>query len=261
MKRLIIIVVSLWLTSMVVPGFGQEYKKQIGTDQQVQLILNKGKIKVEGYNGKEIAIKAIHYEQPPKRAKGLRPLYNNAQDNTGIGLSVTEKAGAILIQEASKEGEYIIRLPENIRLSVEQLNWGGEDIEVRNMKSEIEVKAKNANVRLLDVEGPIVANSTSGEIEIVYSSLKPDVANLISVVSSEVDITLPANSKASLKLKSITGEIYTDLDMQMKQQEKDGKQMRYVGGGKTIEGTINGGGSTEVSIQTVSSNIYLRKAQ
>lgn len=261
MKRLIIIIVSFWLASMALPGFGQEYSKTINADQQVQLLLNQGKIKVEGYDGNEISITALNYEQPPERAKGLRPLYNNAQDNTGIGLSVTEEAGAIVIQEASKEGEYVIRLPQNVRLSIEQLNWGGEDIEVRNMKSEIEVKAKNADVKLMDVEGPIIANSTSGEIEIVYSNIKPDAINLISVVSSEVDVTLPATSKATFTLKSVTGEIYTDLDLQLKQQEKDGQQMRYIAGGQTIEGTTNGGGGAEVSIQTVSSNIYLRKAQ
>ncbi len=259
MKRIVII--GIWLAGLALPGFAQEFTKSISNGQQVQVWLNHGDMEIEGYNGNELKITALNYEQPPERAKGLKPLYNSAQDNTGIGLSVTEEEGALRIQEASgRGGKYVIRIPQNARLSVEQLNWNGQDIEVKNMKNEIEIKAKNAGIRLEAVEGPIIANNTSGEISIVYSALKPDAANMISVISSDVDITLPASSKASFQLKSISGEIYTDLDIQLKETEKEGTKMRHLGGGQTIEGTTNGGG-TEVNISAISSNIYLRKAQ
>lgn len=260
MKRLIII--SFWLAALALPGYAQEYSKRISADQQVKVLLNRGDMKVEGYNGNEVKITAHDYEQPPERAKGLKPLYNSAQDNTGIGLSVVEEGGALVIQEASGQGgEYILRLPENVRLSIEQLNWQGQRIDVRNMKNEIEVKAKNADIHLRGVQGPIFANSTSGEINIVYSALKKDAVNMISAVSSEVDITLPANSKATYLLKSITGEIYTDLDLQLKQSGGNDNELRRIGGGQNIEGSTNGGGGAELSINTISSNIYIRKAQ
>lgn len=260
MKRLIII--SFWLAGLALPGYAQEYSKRISENQQVKILLNRADMKIEGYSGNEVRITAHNYEEPPERAKGLRPLYNNAEDNTGIGLSIVDENGTLLIQEASgQEGEYTLRLPENARLSIEQLNWRGQEIDVRNMKSEIEVKAKNADVRLTGVQGPIFANSTSGEINIVYSTLKNDAVSMISSVSSEVDITLPASSKATFLLKSITGEIYTDLDLQMKQSAGNGNELRRVGGGQHIEGTTNGGGGAELSINTISSNIYLRKAQ
>lgn len=260
MKRLIII--SCWLAAWALPGQAQEYSKRIAGNQQVKILLNKGEMKIEGYNGNEVKITAHNYQEPPERAKGLRPLYNSAQDNTGIGLAVTEESGTLLIQEASgQEGAYTLRLPENIRLSIEQLNWQGQDIDVLNMKNEIEVKGKNADMHLKGVQGPIFVNSTAGNINIVYSSLKQDAVSMISAVSSEVDITLPASSKATFLLKSITGEIYTDLDLQLKKQEGNGNELRRVGGGQHIEGTTNGGGGAELSINTISSNIYIRKAQ
>lgn len=231
-------------------------------NQQVKVLLNRGDMKIEGYNGNEVRITAHNYEQPPERAKGLKPLYNNAQDNTGIGLSVEEEGGALVVQEASGQGgEYTLRLPENARLSIEQLNWQGQDIEVRNMKNEIEVKAKNADIRLTGVQGPVFANSTAGDINVVFSALKKDAVSMISSVSSEIDITLPASSKANFLLKSITGEIYTDFDLQLKKNGANGNELRRVGGGQHIEGTTNGGGGAELSINTISSNIYIRKAQ
>ena len=259
MKRLMI---PLFLcVVLAMPSYSQEYKKALKPDQKVKILLNRSQIKVEGYNGNEVAITAIDYEKPPERAKGLRPLYNSTQDNTNIGLSVTEEQGALVIQQASnQEGEYLVRLPQNVRLSIEQLNFTGEDIEVKDMKSEIEVQGKNAEIQLLNVQGPIVANSTAGDIVVVFSSLNQQAPQMISTVASEVDITLPATSKANLVLQSVTGEIFTDMDIQLKKKIQDGAEMQLVGGGQTIEGTTNGGGA-ELAIKSVSGNIYIRKAQ
>lgn len=259
MKRLLIL--SLGLVLLAMPGYAQEYKQPLKANQKVKILLNRSEMKVEGYSGNEVNITALDYEQPPERAKGLTPLYNSTLDNTNIGLSITEENGTLIIQEASgQEGEYIIRLPQNARLSIEQVTWNGQDIEVRNMKSEIEVQAKSADIRLLDIEGPVIANSTSGEIVIVYAALNQEAPHMISAISSEVDITLPAGSKANLVLQSISGEIYTDLDIQMKRANQKGEEMRMVGGGQKIEGTANGGGA-ELGVKTISSNVYIRKAQ
>lgn len=259
MKRLFIL--SFCLTIMALPGFGQEYKKPLKANQKVKILLNRSEMKIEGYSGSELMITALDYEQPPERAKGLTPLYNSAQDNTKIGLSVTEAEGSLIIQEASGQGgEYVIRIPENTRLSIEQTTWNGQEIEVRNMKSEIEVQAKSADIRLLNIQGPIIANSTSGEIVIEYASLSQEGPHMISAISSELDITLPAGSKANLVLQSISGEIYTDMDVQLKKTSENGSNMRMIGGGQSIEGTTNGGGA-ELSIKTISSDVFIRKGQ
>ncbi len=259
MKKIFII--SLGLALLALPGFAQDFTKRLNEKQQVKILLNRSDMRIEGYNGNEVKITALNYEQPPERAKGLRPLYNSAQDNTNIGLQVAEEGGALTIQEASNQGgEYLLKVPSNARLSILQLNWNGQEINVRDMKSEIEVQAKNANIRLLNVQGPVIANSTSGEIAIVYSALSQEAPSMISAISSEVDVTLPQTSKANLVLKSINGEIYTDMDIQLKQKNVKGSDMHIVGGGQTIEGTTNGGGA-ELGIKTISSNIYIRKAQ
>lgn len=259
MKSLLILI--SWLAILAMPTYAQEYKKPLKADLKVKILLNRSQMEVEGYSGNEVLIKAIDYQQPPERAKGLKPLYNNAQDNTNIGLSVTEVEGSLIIQEATNQGgEYMIRLPQNTRLSIEQLNWNGQNIEVRNMKNEIEVQATSADIRLLNIQGPLIANSTSGEIMVVYTSLSQEAPHMISAVSSEIDITLPASSKTNFVLQSISGEIFTDLDIQLKQKNQQGNTMRLVGGGQSIEGSLNGGGA-ELAIKTISSNVYIRKAQ
>lgn len=251
---------SVLLSTIVSFGYAQEFAQVLKANQSVKILLNRSDIKVEGYDGNEVKITAMDYEAPPERAKGLRPLYNSAVDNTNTGLSVTEEDGTLLIREASnQDGEYLIQIPKNAKLSISQQNWNGQDIAVENMKNEVEIKSNSADVRLLNIDGPVIAKSTSGNIEVSFSTLNQAAASKISAISSDVEISLPANSPANFKLKSISGEIYTDFDMDFK-QNSEGSNMRRLGGGHTIEASTNGGG-TELGIETISSNIYIRKAQ
>jgi DUF4097 and DUF4098 domain-containing protein YvlB len=78
----------------------------------------------------------------------------------------------------------------------------------------------------------------------------------ISLVSGFIDITMPDDSPADLYLSSISGEIYTNLDVEIMGNNKE--NMQRLGGGRNIRGTLNGGG-VEVNLKTISGDIYLRK--
>ena len=90
---------------------------------------------------------------------------------------------------------------------------------------------------------------------VTFSNLAQGKPTAISSISGDVDITLPATAKSNLKLRSINGEMYTDFDLGVK-NTKDG--MSKVGGMANVDGAINGGG-VEMTLNTISSNIYIRK--
>ncbi len=235
----------------------QEFKKKLAnsSNQKVVVTISRSEFKIIGYNGNEIAITASDYKKPPARAKGLHALYNSSVDNTGIGLSVTGNGNEMDITKASgASAKYVIKVPDKVWLVVNQANWGDSDIDVSNVYGEIDVRAKDADVKLTNVAGPVIANSVSGDITVVTKSLNQSKPTAITSVSGVIDLTLPANTKANFNMRSITGEIYTDFNMDMKNKEKNLHQI----GGNLIESTINGGGVV-INLKTVSSNIYVRK--
>ena len=69
--------------------------------------MGRSDIRIEGYSGDEVVISAKGYREPPERAKGLKPLYNQATDNTGLGLSVKESDGGLRIAQAIKRRDRI----------------------------------------------------------------------------------------------------------------------------------------------------------
>lgn len=74
-------------------------------------------------------------------------------------------------------------------------------------------------------------------------------------ISGFVDMTWPTSKGANLAMKTITGEVYSDLDIDFK-----GKKQKHPIVGYLLEGAANGGGPT-VRLESISNNIYLRKAK
>lgn len=237
----------------------QEYKTRLtnAKDRKVTIEMDASSLKIEGHNSDEVLIQASSgYEAPPERAKGLKPIYNSAVDNSGIGLAVTTENGGLRIEKATrKQVKYTIKLPRKVAILFQETNWQGSNISISNMDGDLEIKTNNASIELNNVTGPVVANTINGEVKVVYSALSQEKPTAISTINGPVDITLPANAKANLKLRSINGEMYTDFDLGVK-TSKDG--MSKVGGGHDIDGTTNGGG-VDMQLKTISSNIYIRK--
>lgn len=256
MKKNIIIVACLLLTAVYAQA--QEFKSKLANnkDSKVAIELDADNIKIEGHAGDEVIIRGGSTEPIPEQAKGLKPLYNTNVDNTGLGLAVNLEGGVLRIEKASrKSSKYTILVPNKASIQFTQINFQGSMVNVNNIEGDLEIKTNNSDIRLNNVTGPIVANSISGKLTAVFSSLNQSTPSSISLISGDLDITLPATAKATLTMKSISGEIYSDLDLNLK-SGKDG--MSRVGGGHNITGNLNGGG-VNLQLNTISSNIYVRK--
>lgn len=72
-------------------------------------------------------------------------------------------------------------------------------------------------------------------------------------ISGFVDMSWPKAKGANLAMKTITGEVYSDLDIDFK-----GKKEKHPIVGYLLEGTLNGGGP-DVRLESISNNVYLRK--
>jgi DUF4097 and DUF4098 domain-containing protein YvlB len=254
-KTLILTLFYLLATSPAL--LAQEYKLKLsGKTNKIVLDMQGAEVKLEGYNGDELIIRGNGYEPAPKRAEGLRAVYNAAEDNTRIGLSVIEKDNTVRIVQASRKStDYVIRVPRQASVVFNQNQFGGGDFRATDINGDVEANMKTGDAELLNMGGGVVANSVSGNVTVRYSTISKS-PSAISIVSGDVDVTMPANSKTTLQLRTISGEVYTDFDISM---GKDAGDLRRVGG-QTVGGSVNGGG-TNVSLQSVSGDIFVRKAK
>ncbi|MGB3588962.1 MAG: DUF4097 family beta strand repeat-containing protein [Tunicatimonas sp.] len=165
-----------------------------------------------------------------------------------------------MLKVGRNDVDYEFKIPKNTTVVIEEVNHVGGDIEMKNLLGEIEIKTTNSDVRIENVSGPVVANSVSGDIDVVFNTVNQQKPTSITIVSGDVDITLPSQTPANLMLGSVSGEVYTNFEIALDQEQEGKVGLTRMSMGRPIEGTINNGG-VDMQVKTVSGNIYLRKSE
>ncbi|WP_424962630.1 DUF4097 family beta strand repeat-containing protein [Ekhidna sp.] len=215
-------------------------------------------LQIEGTNGSEIRIESKNYKGLPEKAKGLKPLSATGPENTGIGLSINQEGNTISLSGAHREADnadYVMYLPKNLKVKLDYNSWQAGDVVIKGMAGEVEAKSQVGDLEFIDVTGPIVAHTLSSDLEVSFSSLSNASPTSLSSTSGDIDVTLPASVKGTFKMSTISGGVYTGFDFDFGEDAK----IRRVGG-QNATGKLNGGG-VEVSLKTVSGDIYIRKAE
>ena len=73
-----------------------------------------------------------------------------------------------------------------------------------------------------------------------------------STISGFIDLTIPSNRKADLKMSTITGTVYSNV---ISSADASGSKKKY---DSNVSAELNGGGKL-VSLKTISGDIYVRK--
>jgi len=232
---------------------------------EVQL-LNSGGIAVRGENRRDVAVvirTASGRPAPPERPAppGLRRLTQSP------GLEISEERNEIKIESTSFRqgiGALEIRVPLRTNLELGSVNGG--TITVENVEGELEIENVNGAVVLTNVAGSVVANSQNGGVTATLSRVMADKPMAFTSFNGKVDVTMPASIKATLKMRSDNGDIFTDFDVQLRQSgspspgatRNNGKLRVEIN--RAIYGTVNGGGP-EIELRSFNGTIYLRKGQ
>jgi Toastrack DUF4097 len=227
-------------------------------------LFNNG-ITVRSYNGKEIIIETtsrrIRRPRPPDTTPdGLKRI-----DTNTAGLTIEEENNVMSVsaRNASDSGDLDIQVPLKTNLNLRTVNGG--NIMVEGVEGEIEVSNTNGGVTLNNVAGSVVAHATNGRVAASLRDITPNKPMSFSSQNSNLDITLPANAKANLRMRTNNGGIYSDFDIQLQPTTPRVEGRPGAGGfrietDRTITGTINGGGP-DFELRTLNGNIYIRKGK
>ena len=266
----------LWLSLLAgLPAAAQESADHVNvplTDPSrpavVHASLLNGGITVTGYNGKEVIVDArprghesSRESRPDRKAEGLHRL-----DARGTGLTVEEQDNEVTIgtRNINHTLDLVIQVPFNSSLKLKCLNDG--DISVNRISGEVDADDLNGAVKLTNISGAVVAHSLNEDVTVTFDKVTPGKSMSFSTLNGDVDVTLPGDTKARVKLKSDNGEIYSDFDIRVeaspagaKVAETHAKDGRFrVQFDKALYGSINGGGP-EMQFTTFNGKIYLRK--
>ena len=180
------------------------------------------------------------------------------------GFEAIEENNTMVISSNSNESvELVITVPTRTNLKVTGVNGGPMTIE--GVDGEIEASNINNSIAVTNVSGSVVAHSTNGNVKVTMVRATAGKPMAFTSLNGNVDVTLPASLKATFKLRSDMGDVFTDFDLQLKTETTTTPNPKRENGKLRIEvsksqtATLNGGGP-EIEMRTFNGNIYLRKS-
>ncbi len=211
-----------------------------------------------GHDGAELKINRKGGNRKiDEKNKGMRKISAGGKvDNTGFGLSSQDFDDKIVISQVGKgNGTVVVHVPNTAVVKVTQSTYRGGDLDVDNFKGELDVSMMYHTVNLSNVYGPAAVNTVYGGIEAAYSAGPPAEDLHLHSTYGTVDVTLPQNVKADLRLSTSYGDMYTDFDIDVKANMEEASNKNDKDG---LTGSINGGGKL-ISLRATYRNIYLRQ--
>lgn len=200
-------------------------------DQKVRLNLRFGEtISVNAWDKNKVSFKATLE-------------INNGKLNEALELDIDTSDGLYIASDYNKEKLKAGR-KEDCPDHYSRFSWNNDDEHYAVCSKityelwvpeniELDVESISGDIELDGLTGPVRAKSISGFI----------------------DLSWPAINSADVTMKTISGEAYTDLD----NLNFNNKKPHIPIVGYALEGTIGSGG-TKLSLESVSGNLYLRKA-
>lgn len=266
MKKLIII--ALFLSGAV---FAQkkEHKHSLQGVTKVNIESNTS-VRVVASNTTQLVIKQLdengkhnsnwnhdnHDKSKDDKKKGLRPIYPGGEDNTdGFGFSISKDGTTLIVRDLKSQfqrhGGLEINLPKTMNVSVDAGNLGA--IKLNGFTGEVEAETNVGSIGMKNVTGPITVHTSVGSINIDFDKVSQSSPITISSSVSEIDVSIPGNTKADLELRT-QGAVYTNFDFPAPPK----KGLKRVSPTKSIKASINGGG-VKIKIKSSMGTIYLRK--
>ena len=230
----------------------------------IKATLMSGNITVTAVNGPEVVVTATDIRGNRKKANEEIPpgmkLIGGRQP-----LDIQEDHNVITIQSGSPfgGGDLTIQTPVNTSLQIKTMN--GRSVTITGVNGDQEIETTNGTIQMTNISGSVVAHAVNGGVNVNLDRVSSKPMSFTSL-NGKVDVTLPADTKARLRLKSDNGSIYSDFDVKMEPDASKPviEDSRNIGGryrirvDRAVTGTINGGGP-EYTFQTMNGNILIHK--
>lgn len=179
-------------------------------------------IHILGVDGDTITVESTIGQKNAKstREDGLRRLDDEVSfeltehDNT-VSLSLAGES-----RWASHDAEFKISVPRAMALDIK--TEAGGDLAVKDIEGDLEISNMNGEVHLEGISGSTVVNTMNGEVRALFAKAPQKLVSITSM-NGEVDLRVPADTKANVRLRTHNGSILTDFDEAVLKTKSEGK--------------------------------------
>jgi hypothetical protein len=233
---------------------------------KIKAHLNSGSVTIKGTARKDVLVKYKSEDEDDndddnekhKSKDGLKKVSGG-----GMDLEASENANTVVVKSSSWNNRIDLEIEVPLGFDVAASTYNDGDLMITNIQGEVTLTNYNGEITALNISGSVVATTYNGEIKVTFDKVTENTPMSYHTYNGDVDITFPASIKASCKMKTEQGEIFTGFEMNVTstgpKQTKDTKSGTFrVVIDDWKKGDINGGGP-EIAMKTNNGDIYIRK--
>jgi hypothetical protein len=225
--------------------------------------ISNGSITVRTHPGGDVIIETgdHHHDPHPERTyDGLKRL---DLPTRGLEVDADENSINIRLNHEAANSSLEITVPAATSLQLQSSNGA---IDVDGVSGECDLSSHNGAIRATNISGTVLADTHNGPIRVTINRVDTGKPIAFTSYNGPIDVTLPADVKANLKLRALQGEVYTDFDVKLTpvagetltEKNASGEAKYRLKTSQVINGTINGGG-VDASFTTYNGKILIRK--
>jgi hypothetical protein len=223
--------------------FAQDFHKSydLSTGGQILIGTFLGNVKVAGYTGNKVEIKA--YKKGPDR--------DSIQiSDRSFGNRIELIAQYPPFYNGASSVDFDIRVPNSVEYNFDRLSSFGGDVEISDVSGRLRAGSIRGSVDVKDVRGMVSASSVSGHVSVEIKNLQAPSKQIMNIysVSGNIDVSAPANMDAVIDMSTVSGTLKTDFPIDIQEQ-------RY-GSGRWARGKL-GSGKQILRITSVSGRVSL----
>jgi len=219
-----------------------------------------GSIQVKAHSAKEVVVETDDGGARTRNApNGMKQILTS---NTGI--NIEEENNVVTVKPSHGNGSYTVFVPEKSSVHVKSVN--GRELRIEGVEGEINAETTNGSVVIVDAAGPVVAHSLNGRLTATFKSVPAGKPMSFSTLNGRIDLTLPSNAKADLKINNQNGNTYSDFDLAItstftkSESNRDNGPKYRLSMERVVSAQLNGGGP-EISMRSQNGSIYIRKGK
>jgi hypothetical protein len=213
-------------------------KFPLDEDGRLSIINTAGNITVEGWDEEEAEVRITKRGGTAEDRAAARIFRSEADDR----LTLRTEEGTNRLHEV----RYEIRLPRSVR----QLEITARDsnVKIANVAGGLAVRVDRGDIELSNVGGAASTHTMKGHTKVTLADSEPDDAQVFSGVNGDIELRLPRDTNAQIKAQTIDGDIEAD--------RRFGLDLQKRAAGWHAAGTIGKGGEP-ILVKTVSGNIKI----
>lgn len=244
----IILISLIFATNSFSQGLDETIKVPLtNPNERVYLKISwniEGNVTVIGTDAKEVEVNIVASDEGNSRSRSSRNRRGLKRLNVGGNkTSISENNNTVEIRNSfgNSEGNVIVKIPKNSDVYIRTMDDG--DIKVSNVSGEIDVSNLNGDHTVLEnVSGTVIANTLNGDLMVSMLQVNQDTPHSFRAMNGEIEVSLPANLKATFIIQNTMGEVLTDFDLVLKNDWNKKETKRGFEYSKNSKAELNGGG-------------------